>query len=89
MLPLSRRRFVRLAAGTAAAGLAGAFAGFRSAAADDATRLRVESRVIEVDGKAATVLGVRQPDGTPGLTIPADRRFRVGHVHSSEDCSLT
>ena len=77
MPSLSRRRFVRLAAGAGAAGLAGAIAGFRPAAADDAIQLRVERHVIEVDGKAATVLGVRQPDGTPGLTIAADRRFRV------------
>ena len=77
MLPLSRRRFVRLAAGAGAAGLAGAIPGIRPAAADDATRLRVETHVIEVDGKAATVLGVRQPDGTPGLTIAANRRFQV------------
>ena len=77
MPTLSRRRFVRLAAGTGVAGLAGAIAGIRPAAADDAIQLRAERHVIEVDGKAATVLGVRQPDGTPGLTIAADRRFRV------------
>jgi FtsP/CotA-like multicopper oxidase with cupredoxin domain len=77
MPPLSRRRFVRLAAGAGAVGLAGAIAGVRPAMAGDAIQLRVERHVIEVDGKAATVLGVRQPDGTPGLTIAADRRFRV------------
>jgi len=77
MLPPSRRRFVRLAAGAGLAGLAGAIVPGRPSAADAAIQLRADSHVIEIDGKAATVLGVRQPDGTPGLTTFADRRFRV------------
>src|SRR5260221_3949384 len=76
-MPLtSRRRFVQIAA----AGLAGlpmGILGRRSAAEDPIIQLRVDTRVIDVNGKAATVLGVAQPDGTPGLAIAADQRFRV------------
>jgi FtsP/CotA-like multicopper oxidase with cupredoxin domain len=72
----SRRQFVRIAAAAGVAGLCSAVAG-RRAAADPAVTLLVDTRVIEVNGKAATVLGVGQPDGTPGLAMSADRRFRV------------
>lgn len=41
------------------------------------TILRVQRRNIEVNGKAASVLGVRQPDGAPGLVTEVGRRFRV------------
>jgi FtsP/CotA-like multicopper oxidase with cupredoxin domain len=39
--------------------------------------LRAERRVIDVRGRAATVTGLRQPDGTHGLRIAAGDRFRV------------
>jgi FtsP/CotA-like multicopper oxidase with cupredoxin domain len=39
--------------------------------------LYAERRVIEVRGRAATVAGLRQPDGTHGLRIEASERFRV------------
>ena len=40
---------------------------------EPATVLRVQRRSIEVNGKAASVLGIRQPDGAPGLvtSVPA------------------
>jgi FtsP/CotA-like multicopper oxidase with cupredoxin domain len=41
------------------------------------TVLRIERRVISVGGKPATVLGLRQPDGTQGLVLPPGQRFRV------------
>lgn len=44
---------------------------------DTATILRVLRRNIEVNGKTASVLGIRQPDGTPGLITEVGRRFRV------------
>jgi FtsP/CotA-like multicopper oxidase with cupredoxin domain len=44
---------------------------------DTVTILRVQRRNIEVNGKSASVLGVRQPDGTPGLITEVGKRFRV------------
>ncbi|WP_148277096.1 multicopper oxidase family protein [Methylocystis sp. SC2] len=41
------------------------------------TILRVERRNIEVNGKAASTLGIRQPDGASGLVTEVGRRFRV------------
>ncbi|MCQ4189176.1 multicopper oxidase family protein [Methylocystis suflitae] len=41
------------------------------------TILRVQRRNIEVNGKTASVLGIRQPDGAPGLVTEVGRRFRV------------
>ena len=39
--------------------------------------LTVDSRIIEVAGRAAKVFKLAQPDGTHGLTLPADEAFRV------------
>jgi FtsP/CotA-like multicopper oxidase with cupredoxin domain len=41
------------------------------------TILRVQRRSIEVNGKPASVLGIRQPDGTPGLITEVGKQFRV------------
>ncbi len=41
------------------------------------TILRVQRRSIEINGKPASVLGIRQPDGTPGLVTEAGKQFRV------------
>ena len=41
------------------------------------TILRVERRGIEVNGKPASALGIRQPDGMQGLVTEVGRRFRV------------
>ncbi len=41
------------------------------------TVLRLVKRTIEVDGKPSSVYGIRQPDGTKGLTIRVGERFRV------------
>src|SRR3984957_965761 len=42
-----------------------------------ATILRLERRNIEVNGKAASVYGVRQPNGTFGVTTEVGNPFRV------------
>lgn len=42
-----------------------------------ATKLSVERRTIEVLGRAATVFGIRQPNGTEGIFLDAGQRFRV------------
>jgi FtsP/CotA-like multicopper oxidase with cupredoxin domain len=41
------------------------------------TVLRVQRRSIEVNGKPASVLDIRQPNGTPGLTTEVGKQFRV------------
>jgi FtsP/CotA-like multicopper oxidase with cupredoxin domain len=41
------------------------------------TILRVQRRTIEVNGKAASTLSVRQPDGVSGLTTEVGKQFRV------------
>ena len=55
-----------------------------AAAANDAapvTILRVHRRSIEVNGKPASVLGIRQPDGSRGLITEVGKRFRVRVVN--------
>lgn len=45
------------------------------------TILRVQRRSIEVNGKPASVLGIRQPDGARGLITEVGKRFRVRVVN--------
>src|SRR6266568_444691 len=73
---LNRRRFLLSSAAMIAVGAAARL--IRPAiAADPPTTLRVESRIIEVHGKAAKVFGIRQPNGTQGLTTDVAAPFRV------------
>jgi FtsP/CotA-like multicopper oxidase with cupredoxin domain len=46
-------------------------------ATDPVTILRVQRRNIEVNGKAASVLGISQPDGTQGIVTAVGKQFRV------------
>ncbi len=55
-----------------------------SGSTDAITVLRVQRRSIEVNGKPASILSVRQPDGTPGLVTAVGRRFRV-HLENQLD----
>jgi FtsP/CotA-like multicopper oxidase with cupredoxin domain len=41
------------------------------------TVLRLVRRTIDVNGKSASVYGIRQPDGTAGITTKVGDRFRV------------
>ena len=41
------------------------------------TILRVQRRSIEVNGKPASVLSIRQPDDTPGLITEVGKQFQV------------
>ncbi len=41
------------------------------------TLLRLERRTIEVNGKPASVFGIRQPDGTFGIGTRSGAQFRV------------
>lgn len=78
MVYLSRRQFL---ASTAAAGVLGAVPSLlisgRPALAMPATTIRVGTRVIEVNGRPATVFGLTQPDGSHGVITEAGKSFRV------------
>ena len=52
------------------------------------TILRLARRTIEVNGKAASVYGIRQPDGTFGLLTEVGKRFRVRVENAIAEPSL-
>ena len=52
------------------------------------TVLRIERRTIEVNGKPASVYGVRQPDGTFGIRTDVGKRFRVRLENKIDEPSL-
>jgi FtsP/CotA-like multicopper oxidase with cupredoxin domain len=83
---LSRRAFiVSAAAASAATTLARAQPNAEQA---PPTVLRIERRSIEVNGKPASVLGVRQGDGTFGIRTEVGKRFRVRLENKIEEPSL-
>ena len=80
---MSRRR---LLAGSAAAGFS---AGFPSARAGVAPAvLKIATRVIEVNGRAATVSAILGPGGQHGLTLDGPGRFQAEVVNSLDQPSL-
>jgi FtsP/CotA-like multicopper oxidase with cupredoxin domain len=80
---LSRRSFL---SGTLAIGAASQV---RAQTSDTApTVLRIERRDIEVNGKPASMLGIRQPDGTFGITPDVGKPFRVRVENHIEEPSL-
>jgi FtsP/CotA-like multicopper oxidase with cupredoxin domain len=81
---LTRRRFL---AGTAAsAALVGFAPRFARAAAP--VELTVATRSLEVAGRAATVYGITQPDGSQGLRAVAGDAFRVRLTNGLAEPSL-
>src|SRR5215472_3054631 len=52
------------------------------------TILRLQRRNIVVNGKAASVYGIRQPDGTFGITTDVGKPFRVRVENGIDDPSL-
>jgi FtsP/CotA-like multicopper oxidase with cupredoxin domain len=80
---MDRRSFLlnsaRLAAGGAACFLP---LPLNRAVAASATTLRIDRRTIEVMGRAASVFGIRQPDGTSGIVLDPGDLFRVDLVNS-------
>ncbi|SFK22147.1 multicopper oxidase family protein [Methylocapsa palsarum] len=69
---LTRRKFL---GASLAAGTIGVHRGWSDEVAP--AILRIENRTIEVNGKAAPVFGIRQPDGSAGLIAEAGQPFRV------------
>ncbi|HEX4568912.1 MAG TPA: multicopper oxidase domain-containing protein, partial [Dongiaceae bacterium] len=85
----SRRAFMMSAAAiTGAGGLATCLAPGRAAADGPVTVLKLQRRTIEVNGKPASVYGIRQPDGTDGLTTAVGKTFRVRVENGIEAPSL-
>src|SRR5215510_12161269 len=84
---LSRRAFLlsALAASTTST-LARAQAAPQTSA--QPTVLRIARRSIEVNGKPASVLGIRQPDGTFGIRTHVGDRFRVRVENTLNEPSL-
>jgi FtsP/CotA-like multicopper oxidase with cupredoxin domain len=80
---LSRRSFL---SGTLAIGAASRLRAETGDAAS--TVLRIERRDIEVNGKSASVLCIRQPDGTIGITTDVGKPFRVRVENHIEEPSL-
>ena len=52
------------------------------------TVLKIASREIEVNGKSASVYGIRQPDGTFGITTDVGKPFRVRVENGIDEPSL-
>lgn len=50
--------------------------------------LAITRRVIEVNGSAADVFGLLQPDGTVGLTLDADSQFDVALANQGGEATL-
>lgn len=75
MLQFSRRGL--LVSATAALAYPLVLGGRVWAAVPSPMSLTVERRTIEIDGRPLAALGIRQPDGTPGLTLDPGERFAV------------
>ncbi len=84
-LSLSRRHLLQGAALLPLTGLALTGTG---RAETDAIELRAETRSLEVGGRAATVLALRQPDGTAGITLDPGARFRVRLVNRLDTATI-
>ena len=74
MPSLSRRDFI---AATAAAPIAAALTPRLGMAAEPPIALRAESRTIEVNGKAASMLHIGRADGVLGIYTEVGKRFRT------------
>lgn len=82
---ITRRRLLAGAAALAAAPMALTSPVWAQAAA---RRLLIERRVIEVKGRAASVFGLRQPDGAHGLILDPGERFLVDLENRSGEATI-
>jgi FtsP/CotA-like multicopper oxidase with cupredoxin domain len=91
-LTFSRRRLLTASALVGSAALLPTLPrrAFAASATDSPNpiRLAVERRVLEVKGKAATMFGIRQPNGTAGLFLDPGQRFRVDLVNQSGEDTI-
>ncbi|QEX21277.1 copper oxidase [Hypericibacter adhaerens] len=83
---LSRRHFLQ---GTALLAAGAAFAPpLARAAAGDPVALRVTTRQLDIAGRSATVFGLQQPDGRPGLIARVGEDFAVRLENGLTDPTL-
>jgi FtsP/CotA-like multicopper oxidase with cupredoxin domain len=87
---LSRRSFLRTTAIVGALGTAPTpiFVPARAATSPAPVRLVVERRTVTVNGKDASVFGIRQPDGSPGIVLDAGQRFSVALQNSTDEPTI-
>ncbi|HQT76214.1 MAG TPA: multicopper oxidase domain-containing protein [Rhodopila sp.] len=84
MTMLISRRGLLASASLAAAGASGG----RTAAAPGPIQLTAERRVLDVNGKPATVFALRRPDGSPGLVLDPGQRFTVDLLNRCSDPTI-
>ncbi|WP_149142925.1 multicopper oxidase family protein [Gemmobacter caeruleus] len=84
MTQLSRRSFLAATAAMSAACLIPA----RARAAGNALTLSATTRVIEVQGRAATVMGLMNAQGGLGLTLDPGQRFRVDLTNDLAEAAI-
>lgn len=87
---MNRRQFLQnLALGAAAIGSGASLPwSVRAATTPSSLNLAVTTRTIEVNGKAARVFGLVQPDGKPGLTLDAGTQFDVQLTNQTGESTL-
>ena len=86
----NRRRFLASTLAVAAAGGLETVLPITARPAAAATRMSliVERRSLDVRGRAASVFGLRQADGTPGLVLEPGQRFAVDLVNRSGEATV-
>ena len=87
MTVLISRRAV-LASSAASLAVSAAMVPLATAAQAVPARLLVERRTIEVDGRAASVFGIRQPDGTPGVVLDPGQLFSVTVENRTSEATI-
>ncbi len=85
-----RRQFMKtLAIGAASASvIKNAWVSTALAATNGTTDLSISKRVLEVNGKAATVFGLGTPDGKPGVVLNAGGDFNVNLLNQTKEDTL-
>ncbi|SOC35660.1 FtsP/CotA-like multicopper oxidase with cupredoxin domain [Rhizobium subbaraonis] len=85
-----RRQFMKtLAIGAASASvIKNAWVSNALAATNGTTDLSISKRVLEVNGKAATVFGLGTADGKPGVVLNAGGDFNVNLLNQTEENTL-
>ncbi len=78
---LSRRRFLRLALASTTIAAVGGRAKLAHTEKEHASTLKVSTRIIEFNRRAARVYGISQPDGNRGLYANKGEWFRVRLVN--------
>lgn len=82
---MKRRAFI---AGTAGLAAAAALPGLRATLAAPPVKLSIERRTLDVKGRAASVFGITQPDGTHGLVLGPGDPFRVELANRTKDATI-